>query len=50
MLGNTEVIVFDIQETGLRYEHVNILGFVMEAAAENDIEVIVTCGQILLTE
>ena len=42
MLGNTEVIVFDIQETGLRfYEHVNILGFVMEAAAENDIEVIV---------
>jgi uncharacterized protein YbbC (DUF1343 family) len=42
MLGKTEVIIFDIQETGLRfYEHVNILGFVMEAAAENNIEVIV---------
>ena len=34
--------MFDIQEVGARfYEHINILGFVMEAAAENDIEVIV---------
>lgn len=42
MLGNSEVIIFDIQETGLRfYEHVNILGFVMEAAGEYGLEVIV---------
>jgi uncharacterized protein YbbC (DUF1343 family) len=42
MLGDVEVIVFDIQEVGARfYEHVNILGFVMEAAAENGIEVVV---------
>ncbi|MBK1438541.1 DUF1343 domain-containing protein [Parapedobacter sp. ISTM3] len=42
MLGEAEVIVFDIQEVGLRfYEHVNILGFVMEAAAEQGLEVIV---------
>src|SRR5690606_37484956 len=35
MLGNADVIIFDIQETGLRfYEHVNILGFVLEAAGE----------------
>jgi len=42
MLGDSEVIVFDIQETGLRfYEHVNILGFVLEAAGEYGLEVIV---------
>lgn len=42
MLEGVEVIVFDIQEVGARfYEHINILGFVMEAAAENGIEVIV---------
>ncbi|MFN2373510.1 MAG: exo-beta-N-acetylmuramidase NamZ domain-containing protein, partial [Cyclonatronaceae bacterium] len=42
MLEGVEVIVFDIQEVGARfYEHINILGFVMEAAAENDIEIIV---------
>lgn len=42
MLGSTEVILFDIQEVGLRfYEHVNILGFVLEAAAEQGMEVVV---------
>ncbi len=42
MLKDVEVIVFDIQEVGARfYEHINILGFVMEAAAENNIEIIV---------
>ena len=42
MLKGVEVIVFDIQEVGARfYEHINILGFVMEAAAENDIVVVV---------
>lgn len=42
MLGNSEVIIFDIQEVGLRfYEHVNILGFVMEAAGEHGLEVVV---------
>ena len=41
-LAGVDAIVFDIQEVGARfYEHINILGFVMEAAAENDIEVIV---------
>ncbi|HEX4933196.1 MAG TPA: DUF1343 domain-containing protein [Gemmatimonadaceae bacterium] len=41
-LAGVEVIVFDIQEVGARfYEHVNILGFVMEAAAEQGIAVIV---------
>ncbi|NJD19440.1 MAG: DUF1343 domain-containing protein, partial [Gemmatimonadetes bacterium] len=42
MLDSVEVIVFDIQEVGARfYEHVNILGFVMEAASELGIEVVV---------
>lgn len=42
MLRDVDVIVFDIQEVGTRfYEHVNVLGFVMEAAAENNKEVIV---------
>jgi len=42
MLKDVQVIIFDIQEVGARfYEHINILGFVMEAAVENNIEVIV---------
>jgi uncharacterized protein YbbC (DUF1343 family) len=42
MLGDTEVILVDIQDVGARfYEHINILGFVMEAAAESGREVIV---------
>ena len=42
MLQGVDAIVFDIQEVGARfYEHINILGFVMEAAAEKGIEVIV---------
>jgi uncharacterized protein YbbC (DUF1343 family) len=42
MLSGVDAIVFDIQEVGARfYEHINILGFVMEAAAERGIEVIV---------
>jgi uncharacterized protein YbbC (DUF1343 family) len=42
MLGDVQTIVFDIQEVGARfYEHINILGFVMEAAAERGLEVIV---------
>ena len=41
-LKGVETIVFDIQEVGARfYEHINILGFVMEAAAEQGIEVVV---------
>jgi uncharacterized protein YbbC (DUF1343 family) len=42
MLKGIETIVFDIQEVGARfYEHINILGFVMEAAAEQGIDVVV---------
>jgi uncharacterized protein YbbC (DUF1343 family) len=42
MLGDVDAIIFDIQEVGARfYEHINILGFVMEAAAENSCDVIV---------
>lgn len=42
MLGDVEAILFDIQSVGVRfYEHANVLGFVMEAAAEKNIEVIV---------
>ena len=42
MLGDAEVVVVDIQEVGARfYEHVNILGFVMEAAAERGLDVVV---------
>ncbi len=42
MLEGVDVIVFDIQEVGARfYEHVNILGFVMEAAAEHGIPIVV---------
>lgn len=42
MLEGVDLIVFDIQEVGARfYEHINILGFVMEAAAENGIQVVV---------
>lgn len=41
-LDGVDVIVFDIQEVGARfYEHINILGFVMEAAAERGIKVVV---------
>lgn len=41
-LDSVDVIVFDIQEVGARfYEHINILGFVMEAAAERNINVVV---------
>ncbi len=42
MLAGIDAVIFDIQEVGARfYEHINILGFVMEAAAENGVEVIV---------
>jgi uncharacterized protein YbbC (DUF1343 family)/CubicO group peptidase (beta-lactamase class C family) len=42
MLAGVDVIVFDIQEVGARfYEHINILGFVMEAAAQQGIDVVV---------
>ncbi len=42
MLQGVKTIVFDIQEVGARfYEHINILGFVMEAAAEQGIDVVV---------
>jgi uncharacterized protein YbbC (DUF1343 family) len=42
MLEGVETVVFDIQEVGARfYEHINILGFVMEAAAEQGIDVVV---------
>lgn len=41
-LRNVDVVVFDIQEVGARfYEHVNILAFVMEAAAESGARVVV---------
>ncbi|MCC6930184.1 MAG: DUF1343 domain-containing protein [Gemmatimonadaceae bacterium] len=41
-LAGVDVIVFDIQEVGARfYEHVNILGFVMEVAAQQGIAVVV---------
>lgn len=42
MLEGVDLIVFDIQEVGARfYEHINILGFVMKAAAEKGIQVVV---------
>ncbi len=42
MFADAQVVVFDIQEVGARfYEHINILGFVMDAAAEYGLEVIV---------
>ena len=42
ILEDVEVILFDIQEVGARfYEHVNILGFVMETASQHNMEVIV---------
>jgi uncharacterized protein YbbC (DUF1343 family) len=41
-LEGVDVLVFDIQEVGARfYEHINILGFVMEAASELGIAVVV---------
>ena len=37
MFADAQVVVFDIQEVGARfYEHINILAFVMDAAAEYD--------------
>lgn len=42
MLEGVDVVIFDIQEVGARfYEHINILAFVMEAAAEQGIRVVV---------
>lgn len=42
MFGDTEVVIFDMQDVGARfYEHINILGYVMEAAAENGLRMIV---------
>jgi len=42
MLSDVQTIVFDIQDVGARFhEHINILGFVIEAAAEQGIEVVV---------
>lgn len=42
MLKGVDVVVFDIQEVGARfYEHINILAFVMEAASELGIRVVV---------
>jgi len=41
-LDGVDVLIYDIQEVGARfYEHVNILGFTMEAAAEAGIPIIV---------
>jgi uncharacterized protein YbbC (DUF1343 family) len=42
MLDGVDVLLYDIQDVGARfYEHVNILGFIMEAAAERGIRVVV---------
>ncbi len=42
MFADAQVVVFDIQDVGARfYEHINILGFVMDAAAEYGLEVVV---------
>lgn len=42
MLAGVEVLLYDIQDVGARfYEHVNILGFIMEAAAEQGLRVVV---------
>jgi uncharacterized protein YbbC (DUF1343 family) len=42
MLENIDVLVYDIQDIGSRsYTYISTMGLVMEAAAENDIEVIV---------
>lgn len=41
-LENIEVLVFDIQDVGLRfYTYISTLHYIMEAAAENDVKVIV---------
>ena len=41
-LKNIEVLIFDIQDVGVRfYTYISTLHYVMEAAAENEIEVIV---------
>ena len=42
MLDGVDLLLYDIQDVGARfYEHVNILGFIMEAAAERGIRVVV---------
>jgi uncharacterized protein YbbC (DUF1343 family) len=42
MLQNIDVLVYDIQDIGSRsYTYISTMGLVMEAAAENDIQVIV---------
>jgi uncharacterized protein YbbC (DUF1343 family) len=42
MFADAQVVIVDIQEVGARfYEHINILGFVMDAAAEYGLEVVV---------
>ncbi len=42
MLKNVDVIVFDIQDIGSRsYTYISTMGLVMEAAAENDKEVVI---------
>lgn len=41
-LQNIEVLIFDIQDVGVRfYTYISTLHYVMEAAAENDIDIIV---------
>jgi uncharacterized protein YbbC (DUF1343 family) len=42
MLKNIDVLVYDIQDIGCRsYTYISTLGLIMEAAAENNIEVVV---------
>ncbi len=41
-LNNTDIILFDIQDVGVRfYTYISTLAYVMEAAAENNVEVMV---------
>lgn len=42
MLRGVDVVVVDLQDVGARfYEHINVLGLTMEAAAENGIDIVV---------
>jgi uncharacterized protein YbbC (DUF1343 family) len=42
MLENIDVLVFDIQDIGVRsYTYISTMGLAMEAAAENDLEMII---------
>ena len=42
MLGNVEVLIFDIQDVGARfYTYISTMGYIMEAGAENGIPVII---------